>query len=124
VYAVDIARNGTGSFIGKEHVIAKGVHGIELTPADIALLSSVLDRSGFWSLNGRYQSEEDGCEAVATDQPGLSISVVRQGKAKTVVFYHGCQGAKIPREALNWLANTIDYLANTHPLIVNPGEDR
>ena len=124
VYAVEIRRDGKGSFIGKEHVKAKGPHEIRLVSADIALMSSVLDRSGFWSLNDHYQSKEDGCEAMWTDQSGLSISVVRQGKTKTVAFYHGCRGPAIPAEALNWLADTVDYLANTRPLVFDPAADR
>jgi len=124
VYAVEIGRDGKGSFIGKEHVAAKGPHEIRLAAADIALLSSVLARSGFWSLKDRYASKEDGCEAVWTDQSGLSISVVRQGKTKTVAFYHGCRGPAIPAGALNWLADTIDFLGNTRPLVFDPAADR
>jgi hypothetical protein len=124
VYAVEIGKDGKGSFIGREHVKTKGVHEIHLVSADIALIASVLERSGFWSLKEHYQSKEDGCEAVWTDQSGLSISAVRHGKTKTVAFYHGCRGPAIPADALNWLADTIDYLANTRPLVFDPAADK
>ncbi|MCS0589178.1 DUF6438 domain-containing protein [Massilia norwichensis] len=124
VYAVEIGRDGKGSFIGKEHVKANGTHPIRLAPADIALLSSVLTRSGFWSLKDHYVSKEDGCEALWTDQSGLSIRVVDQEKNKTVALYHGCRGPTIPAEALNWLADTIDLLANTRPLVFDPATDK
>lgn len=124
VYAVELGRDGMGSFVGKEHVRTKGPHRIQLDAADIALMSSVLNRSGFWSLKERYESKKDGCEAVWTDQSGLSISVVRHGKTRTVTFYHGCRGPAIPADALNWLADTIDYLANTRPLVFDPNADK
>lgn len=120
VYTVEIRRDGKGSYVGEEWVKRKGEQAIQLAPADVALLSTVLARSGFWRLKQRYKSLEDGCEQLWTDNPSLSISVVHQGQTKTVAFYHGCKGKDIPSAALNWLADSIDYLANTRPLVFDP----
>ncbi len=120
VYTLEIARDGKASYAGVEYVKVKGKRVLLIAPADIALLSTVLARSGFWSLKEHYGSEADGCDEMWTDNPSLSISVVRSGQVKTVEFYHGCRGSKVPAAALNWLADTIDYLANIRPLVYDP----
>jgi hypothetical protein len=120
VYEIVLGRDGKGSFTGREHVKAKGAHEIHLGQDDVALLSAVLNRSGISSLKTSYQSEADGCTTVFTDQPSLSISVASGGKTRTVTLYHGCRGPAIPTEPLNWLADTIDFVANSRPLINGP----
>jgi hypothetical protein len=120
VYEVEIGRDGQGRFIGEEFVKAKGAHKISLHQDDLALLTAALERTRFLSLKDSYQSEHDGCTTVFTDNSSLTISVVHAGKTKSVNFYQGCQGAAIPADALNWLADTIDYLANTRPLVYDP----
>jgi hypothetical protein len=107
VYEIVLGRDGKGSFT-------------HLGQDDVALLSAVLNRSGISSLKTSYQSEADGCTTVFTDQPSLSISVASGGKTRTVTLYHGCRGPAIPTEPLNWLADTIDFVANSRPLINGP----
>lgn len=120
VYEVEIGKDGQGKFVGEAFVKAKGIHEVRLDQRDLALLADIVDRAGFWKLQESYHSEKDGCAEMATDQPSLSISVVSAGKTKTVDFYHGCRGAAVPVDALNWLAGTIDFLAQTRPLVHDP----
>jgi hypothetical protein len=124
VYSVEIGRNGKGTYVGEEWVKAKGKQSIQVAQVDTALLSAVLARSGFWRLKDHYQSKEDGCEEMWTDQPSLSITVSRKRQAKTVDYYHGCRGKDIPAATLNWLADSIDYLVNTRPLVFDPNADK
>jgi hypothetical protein len=120
VYSVEIGKDGKGRFAGEEYVKAKGAHDLQLRRDDIALLSAVLQRTAFWTLKDSYQSEADGCTSVFTDMPYITISVTSEGKTRSVTLYQGCDGAAIPSDALGWLANTIDYLANTRPLVDDP----
>lgn len=117
VYAIEIGRNGQGKFIGKEFVAEKGAHDVHLSQEDVALLSSALQHVAFWSFKESYWSAENGCSTTYTDQPGLSISVVRAGMSKTVEYNYGCRGAAVPSEALDWLADTIDYLAHARQFV-------
>ncbi|MFC5546981.1 DUF6438 domain-containing protein [Massilia aerilata] len=120
VYQLDIARDGSGSFTGKEFVKAKGVREVRLSPGDVALMSAVLERSGFASWKASYLSAEDGCTTMYTDNPSVTISVTKGGKTKTVMLYQGCSGPAVPTEAVDWLANTIDFLANIRALTLLP----
>jgi hypothetical protein len=120
VYQIEIRKSGKATFTGEEFVTAKGVRELQLREDDVVLLAVALKRTAFWSLKDRYFEKEDGCGPLMTDMPSFSIQVVRDGKSKTVNLYEGCQGAAVPSEALNWMANTIDYVANTRPLIADP----
>jgi hypothetical protein len=124
VYTVEIGRDGKGAYVGEEWVKAKGRHSVQVAQTDTALLSAVLERSGFWRLKDHYQSKEDGCEEMWTDHPSLQITVSRRGQTKTVDYYHGCRGKEIPAATLNWLADSIDYLANTRPLVFDLEADK
>jgi hypothetical protein len=120
VYHIEIDSSGKATFTGEEWVNVKGVRVLHLSQDDIALLSAALRRTAFWTLKDRYLDERDGCTAVMTDFPSLSIRVVSGGKTKSVMLYQGCQGPAIPSDALGWLANTIDFVADTRPLAFDP----
>jgi hypothetical protein len=120
VYHIEIHRDGKAVFTGEQYVKAEGVRELQLRPEDVALLDTVVQRVGFWSLKDSYQDEKDGCATVFTDMASLSIQVVSGGKSKAVTLYQGCDGKTIPSDALGWLASTIDYLANTRPLVADP----
>jgi hypothetical protein len=116
VYQLEIDHEGKGKFTGVEHVKAMGAHEVQLKQDDVALLSAVLNRSGFSSWKTSYFSTEDGCETKLTDQTFVTIGLTREGKTKTVSLYHGCHGPAIPTEAVDWLADTIDFVASTRAL--------
>jgi hypothetical protein len=120
VYHIEIHKDGKATFTGEEHVKAQGVREMQLRQDDVALLATVVQRMGFWTLKSSYQDEKDGCATTFTDQASLSIQVVSSGKTKAVTLYQGCLGAAIPSDALGWLADTIDYVANTRPLLADP----
>jgi len=46
-----------------------------------------------------------------------TIRLPRTGEKTKTVDYYGCRGRDIPEAALNWLADSVDYLANTRPLV-------
>jgi hypothetical protein len=124
VYHIEIDKNGNATFTGEEHVKVKGVRALQLRQEDIALLNSAVQRIGFWSLKESYQEEKDGCATLFTDQADLTIQVVSGGKTKTITLYQGCLGPAIPSDGLNWLANTIDYVANTRTLRADPDGEK
>ncbi len=104
----EIHQDGKATFTGEEHVKAKVVRELRVRQEDSALLNTVVQRMGFWSLKDRYQDKEDGCATLFSDASSVSIHVFSAGKAKSVFHYRGCRGPAIPAEALDRLAATID----------------
>jgi len=45
------------------------------------------------------------------------ISVTKGGKTQNVSLDVGCHGPTVPTEELEWLSNTIDFMAQTAPLV-------
>jgi hypothetical protein len=123
VYTVEISATGQVKYIGEEFVSVKGIRHGSIPQANVELLAAALRHVKFAQMNEKYQFETDGCINMPTDLPSLSISVTRSGKTHNVHFYTGCQGPTVPTEELEWLANTIDFMARTAPLIYQrPGQ--
>jgi len=117
IYTVEVFGNGQVKYTGEQFVKVKGVRQSSVPPADIELLVAALHHVKFQQIKEKYQFEEDGCISMPTDFPSLSISVTKAGNTKSVAFYTGCHGPTVPAEDLNWLANTIDTIAQTDHLI-------
>jgi hypothetical protein len=117
IYAVEIRNNGQVKYVGEEFVKVVGVRQANVPTANIELLAAAVRHVRFEQMQGKYQSEKDGCVSLATDHPSISISVTTAGIEKAVVFYVGCHGPNVPAAELEWLANTIDVMAHTSPLV-------
>ena len=117
VYSVEIHANGQVKYSGEEFVSVKGISHSSIPHANVELLAAALRHVKFAQMHEKYQFEADGCVNMPTDLPSLSISVTKAGRTQNVSFYTGCQGPTVPAEALEWLSNTIDFMAQTAPLI-------
>ena len=117
VYSVEIHANGQVKYIGEEFVSVKGIRHSSIPRANVELLAAALRHVKFAQMHEKYQFEADGCVNMPTDLPSLSISVTKAGRTQNVSFYTGCQGPTVPTEELEWLSNTIDFMAQTAPLI-------
>lgn len=86
-------------------------------PADqIALLLKEFEKIKFNSLRKQYGSEKYKsswtCPKVATDSASAEITIVRDGKRKTVWHYLGCSGTQTLVD-LEVLENKIDEVTNS-----------
>lgn len=117
IYSVEIRKNGQVKYVGEEFVKTKGTRQVSIPAANIELLAAAVHHVRFDQMQQKYQFEKDGCVSLPTDHPSISISVTTAGLEKTVVFYTGCHGPNVPAEELEWLANTIDVMAHTGPLV-------
>ena len=117
VYTVEISATGQVKYTGEEFVSVKGVRHGSVPQANVELLAAALRHVKFAQMNEKYQFETDGCVDMPTDLPSLSISVIKSGKTHNVSFYTGCHGPTVPTEELEWLSNTIDFMARTDPWI-------
>jgi len=117
VYTVEISATGQVKYTGEEFVSVKGVRHGSVPQANVELLAAALRHVKFARMNEKYQFETDGCVDMPTDFPSLSISVIKSGRTHHVSFYTGCHGPTVPTEELEWLSNTIDFMAQTDPWI-------
>jgi hypothetical protein len=116
VYTVTVKFDGSVIFQGLEHVKVVGDSNQQISTAHVAELAKAIDDLGYWTWKNQYQSEEDGCAAVATDHPGVDIEVRRGGVTKRVSYYYGCKGLPVAGQ-IDRLAKTIDDVAGTAVLI-------
>jgi hypothetical protein len=116
VYTVTVKADGAVIFRALEHVKAVGDLNQQISAARVAELAKAVDDLGYWTWKNQYQSEEDGCAAVATDHPGVDIEVRRGGVTKRVSYYYGCKGLPVAGQ-IDRLAKTIDDVAGTAVLI-------
>ncbi|OOG42611.1 hypothetical protein B0E51_03885 [Rhodanobacter sp. C05] len=113
-YSVTMTPQGEIRFEGYIHVQTRNAHGYA-TPTQIAQVHAALERADFHAMRESYVSQDDGCETVMSDQPGVKITVVDAGGSKTVEFYNGCTGAAADavRPRIERLGRTIDQQLDT-----------
>jgi len=83
----------------------------------LSVLLAEFQKAKFSSLRKRYGSprttkEGPSCPEYWTDNPSANISIVMNGKRKTVFHYLGCRGAKV-LDDLKALEDKIDEIANS-----------
>lgn len=88
-----------------------------ITADQLSALLTEFEKIKFYSLRNHYGRSErsnggPSCPKSSTDNPSADITVVRNGKRKSVGHYLGCKGAKI-LDDLAALENKIDKIANT-----------
>lgn len=113
-YSVTMAPEGAASFEGYIHVQTRHAHG-HATPTQMPQIQAALERADFRAMRQSCVSQDDGCETVMSDQPGVKITVVDAGDSKTAEFYNGCAGiaADAVRPRIEQLASTIDQQPGT-----------
>jgi hypothetical protein len=88
-----------------------------VTAEQLKVLVAEFEKIKFYSLRKNYgrawkSSIGSSCPSYSTDSPSANITIVRNGKRKSVDHYLGCDGAKI-LDDLEALENKIDKIANT-----------
>jgi len=108
VYSVAIAADGTVTFDGERHVEATGTSTQRIEPAAAAELLRSLDADGFFELADRYVYKEAACGLYHTDAPVVTLTLVLDGRTKTVQHDQGCRDAP---ESLGRMQSRIDSVA-------------
>ena len=104
------------------------LHADSVAPEAVAAIVSRAAEIGFDALPDRIMDDKTLCSMVATDHPGVIVSIFRGTSAKTVDHYTGChvQGPESPGIApaivrLIALENLIDSTANVERWQRQPG---
>ncbi|HEY0724023.1 MAG TPA: DUF6438 domain-containing protein [Pyrinomonadaceae bacterium] len=109
VYSAEIYADGTVVYVGKRFVKTEGTQRFKISEERIAALIKEFERIDYWSLQDRYETDENGRSV--TDQPTTTTSICLNGKKKQVVNYYYA-----PRK-LDELEEKIDSLAGLYSLI-------
>ncbi len=94
-----------------------GSHEARIDRAGLEQIASALRTARFDEMRDSYQSAADGCENVFSDMSDLHFSVRRGDRMKTVQFYAGCVGPRIPTDRINALMKAIDQVTGTGALL-------
>ena len=113
VYDLFILTDGGVLYQGEEHVAAKGLRHVVLSPQALASLRAAIERSGFMS------TDEDCCRSQdTTDQPSVNLTVSLGGVEKTIFHYLGSKQG----HNLKALENEIDEIVGTDRWIEPPDD--
>ena len=113
-YMVTISADGKVVFEGNANVKVKGKSETTISPEKVQLLIKSFEKAKFFSLRNSYSLPEDGCRIYDGDAPSATISIVLNGKSKSIDHYLGCHQKKgTAVRALIKLENLIDDLTNT-----------
>jgi hypothetical protein len=104
-YSVELRADGTVEYAGRAYVRDKGPKTSHIDAAAVASLAKRIEDAGFLAMTWK-----DPCDAVATDNPTATITLVRGDRKRTIENYHGnrCM-PKVLRE----LEDEIDRVAGT-----------
>jgi hypothetical protein len=112
-YRVTINSDGEVSYVGERFVNAVGERRATIPRADVERLLRRFDEARFDQLRDAYRAE-------VTDLPTYTITLERNGRAKTVVDYGGLS-AGMP-QAVRDLQDEIDRVANTGQWVLRDGQ--
>jgi hypothetical protein len=89
-YELTIRNDGTVEYQGENYVKEKGRRRSRISAEDFKRIIRKIDEVDFLALKDRYRSVELGGEQIfKTDQPTLTISVIKNGRTKSVEDYLG-----------------------------------
>ncbi len=88
-YAVSASAGGTVTWMGKRYVKEKDTLSVHIDPAIVQRIVQEFDRVKFDAIADRFAAGVP-CGPVATDLPGLNLSLKRFGVTKSVNYYYGC----------------------------------
>ena len=113
-YIVTISAEGKVVFEGNANVKVKGRSETTISPEKVQLLIESFQKAKFFSLRNRYSLPEDGCRVYDGDASSATISIVLNGKSKSIDHYLGCRQEKgTSVRTVIKLENLIDDLTNT-----------
>jgi hypothetical protein len=115
-YKLIVAADGTVTFEGRQDVKVKRLVKGHISLEDVRSLIAAFEAASYFTLNDSYQTQEDGCPEVWTDNPSAITSIRMNGKSKTISHYYGCQmgsGTAIYPNGLTYLETRIDQIVGT-----------
>lgn len=112
-YTVSIKQDGSVTYEGRRFVNVEGVQTDQIDPAAVQALLARFDAVNFNALEDEYRAH-------VSDLPTYTLTLVRNGRTKTVVDYGG-PGAGMP-EAVRELEAEIDRVANTQQWVLRMGQ--
>lgn len=113
-YIVTISAEGKVVFEGNANVKVKGRSETTIGPEKVQQLIEAFEKAKFFSFRNSYSLPEDGCRIYNGDASSATISIVVNGKKKSVEHYLGCRQKKgTSVRALIELEILIDDLTNT-----------
>lgn len=112
-YTVTITGDGQVTYVGRRFVNVVGEQRATIPREDVARLLARFDEIGFEQLRDAYRAR-------VTDMPTYAVTLVRDGRRKTVVDYAGLN-AGMP-EAVRELQNEIDRVAGTARWVLRDGQ--
>lgn len=108
VYSVAIDADGAVTFEGQRHVESTGTSTHRIDSSAAAALMHSLEAEGFFDLADRYVYKAAACGPYHTDAPVVKLTLVLDGRTKTVEHDQGCQDAP---ESLGRMQARIDSVA-------------
>ncbi len=113
-YTVTISAQGKVVFEGRANVKVKGRFETTISREKVQLLIEAFEKAKFFSLRNRYSLPQDGCRVYDGDAASATLSIILNGKSKSVDHYLGCHQKKgTSVRALMELESLIDDLTNT-----------
>lgn len=113
VYRVTISGEGEVVFTGQAYVNVVGERRATIPRAEVQRLLQRFDDVNFESLRDSYRAQ-------VSDLPSITITLVRDGRTKSVLDYGGVS-AGMPREIRDLQAE-IDRVANTGQWVLREGQ--
>lgn len=112
-YTVSINQDGLVQYDGRRFVNVEGPQTDQIEPEAVQALLARFDAINFNSLRNEYRAH-------VSDLPTYTITLVRNGRTKTVVDYGG-PGVGMP-QAVRELQDEIDRVANSRQWVLRMGE--
>ena len=111
VYTLSMTGEGIVTFNGARFTRVTGQAADTVSADSVAALVKEIRAAGYFSLQEKYTPEAaSACGLYHTDAPSVTTSVKIDAQSKTIVHYHGCNGAP---PALRKIEDSIDRIANT-----------
>ncbi|MBX3244853.1 MAG: hypothetical protein KF685_10390 [Acidobacteria bacterium] len=125
-YRIDVFKDGRVGYEGYEFVKTIGKAKGEITKEQIKILESKINAIKFFSLNGSYGHDGDGCASMRADASSVDIMIWTGSNGKAISRYTGCDDGppKYKREmnALKEFDELIDKVVNIRQWIGNEEE--
>lgn len=113
-YTVSVSPDRQVAFQGQTRAQATSAN-VRIDDARYDAVLAAVRQADLASMRDSYVAHGNGCEQVATDMPGIRITVADARGSKSVNFYLGCRGqeADAVRPRIEALARTIDQQLDT-----------
>jgi hypothetical protein len=108
MYTVEVDAGGAVAFTGERFVATMGRATRTIPARDAAALLQHLSDAGFLALAERYTHESKACGSYHTDAPRVIMTLVLNGRSKTVEHDYGCADAPA---ALRTMQERVDSVA-------------